>query len=120
MVMVKVMMVMMEITSRCLRYILPSLLAALVVNGSRYFVIMINMLIDHHHDHHHDHSGSLRQRLPASAWTSPSVDLAMSRHLGCKLAMVLVTLVRMKILILGGGGFLNNKSNNINSRQEAF
>ena len=32
------------ISSRCLRYILPSLLAALVVNGSRYFVIMIIIL----------------------------------------------------------------------------
>lgn len=41
--MMVVLMVMMEIASRCLRYILPSLLAALVVNGSRYFVILIVM-----------------------------------------------------------------------------
>ena len=34
-----------KIASRCLRYILPSLLAALVVNGSRYFVIMIIIMI---------------------------------------------------------------------------
>ena len=43
--MMLMLMVMMEIVSRCLRYILPSLLAALVVNGSRYFVIIIVMFI---------------------------------------------------------------------------